>query len=64
MLNIAKALCALSCVAFVIAIISVLFNVSFIGTSPEGYSRVCNNLALIAIALAVCFKTEKKIDTS
>jgi hypothetical protein len=35
-----------------------------IGIGPEAYSRASNNLALIAIALAVCFKTEKKVDTS
>ena len=59
MSNILKALIALSCVAFVIAAIGSIFGLNLIGTSPEGYSRACNNLALIAIALVVCFKTEK-----
>ena len=64
MSNILKALIALSCIAFVIAIICSLFGFNFIGTSSEGFSRASGNLALIALALAVCFKTEKKVDTS
>ena len=64
MSNILKALIVLSCVAFVVAVIGSLFGFNLIGTGPEGYSRACNNLALIAIALGVCFKIEKKVDTS
>ena len=64
MSNILNALIVLSCVAFIIAVIGSLFSFNIIGIPPEAYSRACNNLALIAIALGVCFKTEKKVDTS
>ena len=56
MANILKALIGLSCVAFIIAVLGAVFNFDFLGVDPEGYSRACNNLALIAIGLAVCFK--------
>jgi ACR3 family arsenite efflux pump ArsB len=65
MSNILKALIALSCLAFIIAAFGSMFGFDFLGTDPEGFSRASNNLALIAIALAVCFTTEnKKGDTS
>ncbi len=44
--------------AFVLAIIGTLFSSTIWGVSPEALSRGCNNLALIAIALAVCIKRE------
>ena len=59
-----KVLIALSCLAFIIAVFGSMFSLSFFSTGPEGFSRASNNLALIAIALAVCFNTEKKADTS
>ena len=59
-----KVLIALSCLAFIIAVLGSLFNLSFFSTGPEGFSRACSNLALIAIALGVCFKIEKEVDTS
>jgi len=57
-----KALIGLSLIAFFIAVFGTIFGFSFLGTGPEGYSRACNNIILIAIALAVCFKTENKLD--
>ncbi|MBW2633026.1 MAG: hypothetical protein JRE14_02655 [Deltaproteobacteria bacterium] len=57
---ISYALIALSCLAFVIAALGSVLNFDFLGVDPKGFSRACNNLILIAIALALCFKTESK----
>lgn len=55
MQNVAKALIVLAVIAFILAIASAYTGV--IGNiASEGYSRASNNLALLAIALAVCFK--------
>jgi len=51
-----KGLIALSIIAFLIAVFGSVFNFEFLGVDPEGYSRACSNIALIAIALAVCLK--------
>ena len=59
MSNIMIGLVILSGVAFVLAVIGTLFNVNFLSVIPEGFSRACSNLALIAIALAVCIKKER-----
>ena len=60
MSNIIKALIILACLAFVLAIIEALFGFFIIGVRPEGFSRACTNLLLIAIALTVCLKKEPK----
>ena len=52
------ALTALSALAFVLAVIGSLFSFKVFGIPPEGFSRACSNLALIAIALGVCLKME------
>ena len=52
-----KVLIALSCIAFILAVIGSLFGVNLL-SSPEAQSRAANNLALIAIALAIVFKKE------
>jgi hypothetical protein len=57
MYHLLKALVVLSVIAFFIAVFGSVFNFDFLGVDPEGYSRACNNIVLIAIALAVCFKT-------
>ena len=59
MANIMKGLIALSGLAFVLAVLSSLFNFNIMMVGPEGFSRACSNLALIAIALAVCFEKGK-----
>ncbi len=51
-------LIGISALGFVIAIISALSGITF-GVSAEGYSRASNNLALIAIALALWFSVKK-----
>lgn len=60
MSHLLRALVALSVISFLIAVFGSVFNFDFLGVDPEGYSRACNNIILIALALAVCFKAEKK----
>ena len=52
------ALTILSAVAFVLAVVCSLLNFNILRVPPEGFSRACSNLALIAIALSVCLKME------
>ncbi len=49
-------LVGLSGLAFVLAVGSALLAIPIGGIAPEGFSRACTNLAVIAIALAVCFR--------
>ncbi len=56
MTNLAKALVGLAGAAFVLAVVT-NFTVG-IGTTAEGWSRTFANLALIAIALVLCVRTE------
>ena len=58
MRNIAMILIGLSIFSFLLAVISNLFAGPIMGVYAEGFSRGCSNLALIAIALAVWFKSE------
>lgn len=53
-----KTLITASIVAFIIAVLEAVFNFAFLGVGPEGYSRACTNIALIAIALKVCQKPD------
>ena len=53
--NITKGLIGLAALAFLLAVISSLTDQSLI-VSPEGFSRACNNLALVAIALMLMGK--------
>ncbi len=53
--NITKGLVGLAALAFLLAVISALAGQSLYLT-PEGFSRACNNLALIAIALMLMGK--------
>lgn len=55
MTTVAKALTALAALAFVLAV-ATNFVGPIVGTVAEGYSRACNNLALLAIALIVVFE--------
>jgi hypothetical protein len=57
---IVKGLILLSMLAFVLAVIGAIFGIPIIGERPEGFSRACNNLALIAIALIIGFKIDLK----
>jgi len=55
--NAVKGLIGLAVLAFLIAIVGSLGGEQLAGTSPEAFSRASNNLSLLAIALAVAFKT-------
>ena len=58
MQNVLKGLIGLAALAFVLAVLGSLFDVSLLGTPPEAYSRASTNLALLAIAASVCLKHE------
>lgn len=60
MSSLIKILIGLSGLAFVLAVIEVLFGFWILGLQPETLSRACSNLALIAIALSLVFKEEPK----
>lgn len=53
MANLAKALVGLAALAFVLAVVA-NFGPTILATS-EGFSQACTNLALLAIALVLCF---------
>jgi hypothetical protein len=55
MTTLAKTLTALAALAFVLAVLT-NFTGPIMGTVAEGFSRACNNLALLAIALTVAFE--------
>ena len=59
MRNLGIILILLSALGFILAIIAA-FSGSIANISPEGFSRVCSNLALIAIAVGVWLKDEGK----
>jgi hypothetical protein len=52
--NLAKVLTGLAALAFVLAL-ATNFVGPLLNTPPEGYSRACTNLALLAIALVTVF---------
>jgi hypothetical protein len=60
MSNLIKTLIGLSVIAFIIAVLGSVFNFDLLGVDPEGYSRACNNIALISIALALTFRNSSK----
>ncbi len=53
--NITKGLIGLAALAFLLAVIFSVADLSLI-VSPEGFSRACNNLTLLAIALMLMGK--------
>ena len=55
MRNIKILLICFSVLGFIIAVIT-SFVGPIMGITAEGFSQACTNLALIAIALTVCFK--------
>ena len=58
MRNVAWVLIVLSALSFVLAVVSSQMCFTLLGTGPEGYSRACGNLALIAIALLLVSRTK------
>ena len=55
MANLAKALVGLAAAAFVLAVVT-NFTVA-IGATAEGWSSASANLALLAIALVLCYRS-------
>jgi len=55
MRTLAKLLIALAALAFVLAVVTA-FTGRLMHVHPEGFSRACSNLALVAIALMVTFE--------
>lgn len=55
----AKLLIALAALAFVLAVGTGLMGTTLVGVMPEGFSRACTNLALIAIALTLAFGEQR-----
>ena len=58
MTDVAKVLIGLAAVAFVLAIVTNFYGLLPMAqiTTSEGYSRASTNLALLAIALVLCFR--------
>lgn len=56
MQNLARVLIGLSVVAFLLAVLEALVTGPLMGIPAESFSRACNNLALIGIALSILFK--------
>jgi fucose permease len=52
--NLAKLLTSLAALAFLLAVVT-NFTGPLLNTLPEGFSRACTNLALLAIAFAISF---------
>lgn len=46
-------LIALSALGFVLAVVGSMTQVRTLGVAPEGFSRACTNLALLAIAVLI-----------
>ncbi len=55
MSNAPKALLALAAVAFLLAVVGSVIDDSIMRISPEGYSRACTNLALLAVGIALAW---------
>ena len=60
MRNVSMVLIGLSALGFLLAVVSALLGSPIMRVPPEGFSRSCSNLALIAIALAVWFREGNK----
>jgi len=58
--NLGKILWVLAALAFVLAAITGLTRNWTLGVGPEGFSRACSNLALLAIGLNLVFDKWKK----
>jgi hypothetical protein len=62
MTEVAKALVGVSALAFILAVITNYAEViPFPTTTSEGFSRASANLALLAIALVVCFRNDRRV---
>ena len=59
MRNLTRVLISLSVLGFVFAVVASFMGVAILGIGPEGFSRGCTNLALIAIALLLALEKER-----
>jgi hypothetical protein len=57
MSTISRVILALAAVAFILAVVGSYWKMQILGVPAEAYSRAATNLALIAIGLALCFKS-------
>lgn len=55
--SVAKALIAVAALAFVLAVWTVVFG-SILEIPAESFSRTCNNLGVLAIAILLCCRRE------
>lgn len=62
MRTLAKVLVGLAALAFLLAVVTA-FTGRFMNVHPEGFSRACSNLALLAIALLVAFESPRALNT-
>ncbi len=58
MSNAPKALISLAGVAFLLAVVGSFMGTTIMGLGPEGYSRACTNLALLAVGVAMSWKSD------
>lgn len=58
MRTLVKVLVGLAALAFVLAVVTA-FTGRFMPVHPEGFSRACSNLALLAIALVLTFENPR-----
>jgi hypothetical protein len=58
MRTLAKVLVGLAALAFVLAVVTA-FTGRLMHVHPEGFSRACSNLALLAIALVLTFENPR-----
>ena len=56
MANLAQALTGLAALAFVLAVVENVTGMA-IGATAEGFARASTSLALLAIAVVLCFRT-------
>ena len=62
MKNLIWILIAFAALGFALSVIASLLNINILGIQPEGFSRACNNLAILAIALHLV--TKQKISSN
>ncbi len=57
MSNAPKALISLAGLAFVLAVVGAFMGGTIMGMGPEGFSRACTNLALLAVGVAMAWNS-------
>lgn len=57
MSNAPKALIFLAALAFLLAVVGSVMGGTIMGMGPEGYSRACTNLALLAVGVALAWNS-------